>query len=452
LDPYKYICKYIVVPLWARYEQSSYLSHVQYLEKSQYYSVEKIKDIQWRQIKELLIHAYENTTFYREHFNSKGIHPIDIRDTRDFEKIPILTKEYVRNQQDILYANNYDKYIHFKTSGSTGIPIEGFRNKSCNDFKRACNLRSNMWSGYELGERIYCIYGNPKNKYNLRTELRRILLTREAYLNSLDLHEESMSKFAATLQKYPPSLLWGHAHNVYIFANYLEKKGIRNIRPKGMYSAGMVLHDWERKKVEKVFDCKFQDRYGCEELGLIATECKAQQGLHINVDNLYVEFVDDAGIPVPAGVPGRIVVTDLSNYVMPFIRYDMGDVGILSKNKCSCGRTQPLIEKIVGRIADFLITPKGKMISGISLTDHFGANIPGVNQIQIVQDDIDKIRINIVKSNTYDENSENIVGELVNVYFGPEMRHVCQYMDKILPDKSGKYRFTICNIKNNFMD
>lgn len=451
MDIYKIICRNVVVPLWATYERSPYLKHLKHLDKSQYFNFEEIRAMQWEKLKKLLNHAYKNISFYRRRFDSEGIQLDAISSWEDYSKVPFLTKEDVRNHKGSLFAPNFDKYIKFYTSGSTGIPIEGYRNKICNEFKRACGLRSSLWSGYNLGERVYCLYGNPEKKKTWKGELRRKLLDRVEFLDTLNLSEKSMMEFASVLRRKPPSLIYGHAHNMYIFSRFLEKKRINDIKPKGMYSAGMVLHDWEKEQVERVFNCKFQDRYGCEELGLIAAECKKQEGLHINTDDLYVEFINKAGKSVAPGIPGHIVITDLSNYVMPFIRYKIGDIGIPSDKKCSCGKTQPLIERIQGRVADFIITPEGKCISGISLTDHFGASIPGVAQMQIVQEKIDLLTLNIVKGNGFNDNSLATIRDLVKTYFGENMRFDCKFVEKIPQEASGKYRFTICKIDNPFL-
>jgi len=446
------ICRYLIIPIWVQGNRKTYLKQVQYLEKSQYFDIEQIKKIQWERVKNILHHAYEKSPFYHKRLRDRGVHPEDIKSWNDFLNIPLLTKKDVRNHEGKLFAPNFDKYYYFCTSGSTGIPLEGYRNKECQIFKNACELRSNLWTGYRLGERIYCLYGNPDEKLTWKIKLKRKLLTRERYLDTLDLSDQAMMDFANLLRKKPPSLLYGHVHNMYIFAQFLEKNGINDIQPKGMFSAGMVLHDWERKKVEKVFNCKFQNRYGCEEFGVIAAECKKQEGLHVNTDGLYVEFIGKDGRPVPPGEFGQIVVTDLTNYVMPFIRYKMGDIGILSANQCSCGRTQPLIEEIEGRIADFLLTPDGKAISGISLTDHFGASIPGVAQIQIIQEKIDLLVLKIVKDTNFNNSSKEIMDKQVRKFFGAKMRYECNFVEKIPQEPSGKYRFTICKIDNPFME
>ncbi len=455
MDLYKYICKYVVIPLWAKWEGSNYLKDLKYLQNSQYFSEDKTREIQWNKIDRLLDHAYENCSFYRNSFDDAGIHPEDINSFDEYLSVPILFKEDVRKNMDDLIAPNMDKYYSFMTSGSTGKPLKGYRNHACNDFKKGCARRSSMWSGYDLGERIYFLYGDPERELQglskFKAKFRRKYLDRAENLDMLRMTEESMLNFARKMQKRPPSLIYGHAHGVYTLAKLFEKKGITNIRPKGIYSAGMVMHDWERKKVEEVFQCKFQDRYGCEELGMIATECKKQEGLHINTDSHYVEFLDKDGRPVGPGERGYIVITDLTNMVMPFIRYRLEDVVIHSSKKCSCGRTQPLIDKIEGRVADFLITPESELVSGISLTDHFAGFIPGVAQIQIVQDKLDRLNLRIVKDDNFKNESQQQISHLVKEFFGDKMRYECEFVDEIAKEASGKFRFTICKVDHDLI-
>jgi phenylacetate-CoA ligase len=453
MDLYKPVLKHLIMPLWAKWERSPYLKHLKYLDKSQYFPPNKIKEIQWEKIKKLLVHAHENSKYYKELFAENNILPEKINSYEDYKNIPVLTKDDVRQNLDKILAPNYDKYIPFLTSGSTGIPLKGYRNKECSEYKRACGRRSELWSGYDLGERIYCLYGEPEKELTgltkLKATFRRKYLYRTEILNLLKLSDKSMFKFAEKMRKKPPSLLWGHAHGLYQLALFLEKNKITDIQPKGMYSAGMVLHNWERKKIEEVFKCKIQDRYGGEELGLIATECKKQEGLHINTDSHFVEFLDKDGNHVAAGERGVIVVTDLTNYVMPFIRYRLEDVGTYSTDLCSCGCTQPLIKKLEGRVADFLITPEKELVSGISLTDHFAGHIPGVAQIQIIQNKIDKLELKIVKNNDYGEKTKEQVSKLIEDFFGKKMQFVIDLVDSISKESSGKYRFTICNINND---
>lgn len=455
MDLYKPICKHVVIPLWAKWERTSYLKHLDYLERSQYFPEEDIRRIQWTKIRRLLGHAYSRCEFYKRRFDQEGIHPDDIRSFEDFRSIPILRKEDAQQNSEDMLSANADKYQAFLTSGSTGIPLRGYISKDSSGLKRACAVRNRLWSGSDQGERTYLLYGNPEKELRglkkLRAKIRGKLLDRTEVLDLLQVNEGSMLHFAEKMRRKPPSLLWGHAHGLYLLANFLEKKKIHDIRPKGMYSAGMVLHKWERRKVEHVFQCKLQDRYGCEEVGGIASECKKQEGLHLNTDVHYVEFLDKDGKPVPSGNRGIIVVTDLTNFAMPFIRYRLGDVGIPSAKKCSCGRTQPLIEKIEGRTADFLVTPEGHLVSGVSLTDHFGGHMPGVVQMQIVQEKVDLLRLKIVKDRDFGEESERKISQLVGDFFGPRMNFHYEFKREIPLTGSGKYQFAICKVKHDLL-
>src|SRR5262249_36059664 len=147
--------------------------------------------------------------------------------------------------------------------------------------------------------------------------------------------------------------------------------GGAGFRPRGILAAAMVLHDWERRTIEAVFDCPVTNRYGCEEVSLIACECERHDGLHINADGVYVEVLRHDGTPAAPGEAGAVVVTALANRAMPILRYQVGDMAVASDRCCPCGRGLPLLECIEGRVADYVVTPSGQLISGISLTENF---------------------------------------------------------------------------------
>jgi phenylacetate-CoA ligase len=330
--------------------------------------------------------------------------------------------------------------------------MAGYWDKGCSQWKRACALRSSLWSGYRLGERIYQLYGNPEKEkrgfQKMRSLFRRKVLNRVEILDLLEVTPASMDRFIGKMRAHPPSVLWGHTHALYLLATYMIKNGVDDIQPKGMFSAGMPMLQFERQRIEEAFHCPIQNRYGCEELGMIACECRHREGLHINTDSLYIECLDAEGRPVTNGKQGQIVITDLTNRAMPLIRYKLEDWIIMSDRQCVCGRTQPMIEKIEGRTADFLITPEGKLVSGISLTDHFAGHIPGVDQIQIIQDIVDRITLKLVVNDSFDGHSRDRITQLVEDFFGRAMAYDLEFVPSIEKDPSGKYRFSICNVKH----
>jgi phenylacetate-CoA ligase len=207
----------------------------------------------------------------------------------------------------------------------------------------------------------------------------------------------------------------------------------------------MILHDWQRRRIESVFGCRVTNRYGCEEVSLIACECSEHRGLHVNADSIVVETVVD-GRPARPGEPGSIVITDLSNFAMPLIRYRIGDVAELTDRRCPCGRGLPLLESIQGREADYVVTSDGRMISGISLTENFALHVPGVAQIQFVQETLERFLFRIVRDSAFGPESERALAALVEKWFGSATQWRCEFVEAIPQEPSGKYRFCISHV------
>ena len=316
-------------------------------------------------------------------------------------------------------------------------------------WKRAVTVAYDRWTGWDIGENVGAIWGNPECYLNWRMNLRNTLLTRHIPLDTLKMSRENMLEYYRTLLKKKPVILFGHAHSLFLFARFLQENKLSGLRPKGILSTCMVLHDFERQTIQRVFGCRVTNRYGCEEVSLIACECP-EGNMHLNCDSLIIEFLRD-GRPVPAGEPGAIVVTDLTNFGMPFIRYKVGDVGILSKKKtCPCGCQYPIMESLEGRVADYVVTPEGNYISGISLTENFAMHLPGVKQLQIVQERKDFLVLRVVKGESFSEQTVRDIERLALERFGPGMHIALEYVASIQSETSGKYRFCISNVPNPF--
>ncbi|MHB1035980.1 MAG: phenylacetate--CoA ligase family protein [Pirellulales bacterium] len=448
------IARRLIAPAWALWERSPYLRDYRRLLRTQFDPPDVIRRRQWEQIRSLLEHAWKTTRFWRTRLQEAGLEPGQIRSLDDFRKVPLLTKADLLTRQDDLLSEPYrgTQLIRKKTSGSTGTSVEVLVDQDAQQFQRACTLRSDEWSGWRLGERVAAIWGNPQIRADWRGRLRRALLERHyVYLDTLKMDEAAMGRFADTLLRTPPSLLFGHAHSLHLLAEYLRaRRPAAAIRPHGIISTCMVLHDWERRTIEEVFQCPATNRYGCEEVSLIACECQRHAGLHVNADGIYLEILRPDGTPCPPGEPGAIVVTDLANRAMPIIRYQIGDTASFAGRQCPCGRGLPLLERIEGRIADYVVTARGELISGISLTENFAVMVPGVAQLQIVQEEVDRFVFRLVKGPDFGEASLATIARLVAERFGPGVRYECEFVDRILPEPSGKYRFCISKVEKSF--
>jgi len=454
IDLYEHFCRYVTVPIWAKWERSHYLSHIEYLKTSQYDTPEIIKITQWEKVKKILDHAYVNCPYYKTLFSDIRMHPNDIKSWSDFEQIPLLKKDDVRNNyENIIAANMGQKTLHHGvTSGSTGKPLHFVADEKGLQWTRAQIVLTQQWAGWRLGEKKYAISGihANENTKNVRKYLRNKLLDRISLLNTLEIDENSMISFHRTLSKAYRPFIYGFAHAIYVFAQFLEKLSLMNIHACGVMTGGMILNDHERSLIEKVFHCKVFNRYGSEEMGAVACECEKHEGLHISSGKYYVEFLNGDKKALPGEI-GSLVITDLSNYGMPFIRYQIEDMATRSDSMCSCGRTWPLISNIIGRTSDFIITPEKKIISGISLTDFF-AMIPGVVQAQIIQDRIDHVIFKIVKNQEFGDESMRSLKEIERRFFGKSMSVTYDYVETIPKEPRGKYRFVKSQIAKDYFN
>jgi phenylacetate-CoA ligase len=436
----------VMHPLMARREGSKHLEHLRMLRETQYDPPEVIRAHQLRALQEQLQHAYATVPYYRAAWDQAGVHPADVKTFADFEAFPILSKADIRRHERALVSSEFDieKLRVKRTSGSTGVPLTIYIDEPAAQWKTACTIRSDEWSGWRLGQRVAKVWGNPEYRhFGFKGRLRNYFFDRAVYLDTLDLNDVRLAEFARAIRRQRPGLIFGHAHSLYLLACYLKKHGFTGIRPNGIISTAMLLHDWQRSVIEQVFRRKVTNRYGCEEVSLIASECEEHNGLHVNADSVYTEVL---------GEPGKLLVTDLSNRAMPLIRYQIGDVVVPAERVCPCGRGLPMIERVEGREADYVLTPAGRLISGISLTENFALHIPGTAQVQIVQESLTELRLRVVPDDAFGDESRRKIAALVEETFGAGVRFEIELVEAIPQEPSGKYRFCISKIAREHLE
>jgi phenylacetate-CoA ligase len=433
--------RHVLQPLAAAKAGSKHLRYLRVLRQTQFDPPAVVRQRQLVALKAILRHAFGTVPYYRRTWAAAGVHPNDVHELRDLENFPVVTKADLRAYEAEFLSTAYhgQKLVVKRTSGSTGVPLTIRLDEPGKQWKYACTLRSDEWSGWRLGQRVAKVWGNPEyRKFGLKGRVRNWLLDRAVYLDTVELTDARVREFAATIRRHRPGLLFGHAHSLFLLAEKLKAEGVTDVRPNGIISTSMPLHGWQRTAIEEVFGVPATDRYGCEEVSLIASECEYHRGLHVNADSVYTEVEGDP--------TGPLVVTDLTNLAMPLIRYRTGDHVTASGRTCPCGRGLPLIEKVEGRDADFVVSPSGSLISGISLTENFALRIAGTAQIQIVQEEVTLLRLRIVPSDEFGAESRQQIAGLVEELFGPAMRHDVELVDAIPQEPSGKYRFCISKV------
>lgn len=441
-------CRRLIQPLWARRESRHAERFHRELERRQFDPPHVIRARQDAALRRLVRHAVETTTYYAEQFRKLHLRVEDIRGFDDLDQLPLLMKADIRERGASLLSNRYPRSVltRKKTSGSTGVPLEVRLDPAGLEWKRACTLRADEWSGWQRGQRVAKVWGNPDYRhFGIRGLVRNALYERAVYLDTLQMAPETIGRFARAIARSKPELIFGHAHSVFLLADHIARADLPSYRPAGIITTAMILHDWQRRRIESVFGCRVTNRYGCEEVSLIACECGEHNGLHVNSDSVFVEVLRD-GRPVNPGEPGDIVLTDLCNFAMPLLRYRVGDVGVLADRICPCGRGMPLIESLQGREADYVVTAAGNYISGISLTENFAVLVPGIAQIQIVQEEVERFMFRIVRDRAFGPASEKALADLVIDRFGPATQWRCEFVTAIPREPSGKYRFCISHV------
>jgi phenylacetate-CoA ligase len=444
VDLIKPLAQHIFIPLSYYREGFDIVPQVRALEKSQYFSADERHDQQWRRLSRILKLAYDDVPYYGELFRNIGLKPEDIRTDDDLRQIPVLTKQNIRDNQDKLISTKYHRSDMFSktTGGSTGVPLQLYWSIPATTAKKSATVRHDAWTGYRLGEKLAMVWGTESYEEGLRFHVYNFLVMRHTPLNTLDMSGEKTLTFLDQIRRRKIRYLFGHATSVYILALFARDQNITNLPIESILTTAEVLTDEARTVIEEVFGAPVFDRYGCEELSVIASECEAHDGLHVNAENLYLEI--EGGNDQE---PGEIIITDLVNDGMPLIRYRTEDMSMLMPGSCSCGRTLPRLKKVYGRHTDFLYTPEGRMISGVSIMTNLAINIPGIWQVQVIQDKIDHLLFRIVRTDKFGEDGLRKLAEMAPGFFGPRMTYDVEFVEALERTPRGKYQFSICKIE-----
>jgi phenylacetate-coenzyme A ligase PaaK-like adenylate-forming protein len=438
------LCRNLTYPLWDLKDGRGRLSELRTLQVSQTWDTPRLRQLQLERLRSIVEYAYRYCDFYRQ------------RDTQaprfdrieDIRALPLVNKSDISGQEHRFLSSQFDRsaLIGRKTGGSTGVALRVFFDETCEKKRNAAAMRTDGWAGWTPGAMIASLWGSPPVPATPKEKLRNLLHDRVCYLDTMHLDPATMGAFAAELHRRRARILFGHAHSLFIFARFLRDSAIAVPRMHGIISTSMMLIEPERRVIEQVFGCAVTNRYGCEEVGLIASECEVHRGMHLNSEHVIVEFLRDDDSWAAPGGEGRIVVTDLINHGMPLIRYAVGDRGIPSDRACACGRGLPLMEGLTGRSADFLRRRDGVLVAGVSLVEKTLTAIDGIEQLQIIQDKLDEFLLNVVPAAGYGEASEKELRGVISDVFGPDARIQVAKVDRLSQDRNTKYRFAICRV------
>ncbi len=362
-----------------QFREKRYLKNFPDLQETQWWSYDELVALQNQRLRHIVAYAYRNIPAYKKRWDQAGVHPRDIDTIEDLPKLPIVTrKEIQENIKDFYLPDRVESTL--QTGGSTGETLNYHYDRGGNIMRKRVHERGWSWMGMDMAKDKIAVVMSSQG-----------VLRKNNVLNLFgDSTVESLEKNVALLKEFEPQFLRGYVNSLYILGLYCLENNIKIPSVKGINTISENLYDYQRELLTEVFEAEVFEEYVCNDGGAGAWECKQHAGLHYAMERSVIESID-----------GRVVVTDLWNEAMPFIRYENGDLVTFLDELCTCGRKLPLI-RVKGRTNDILITPDGRRISPTYLM-YYGAGYyrdagvrSNLRQIQYIQKPGYKLEINIV--------------------------------------------------------
>jgi phenylacetate-CoA ligase len=417
---------------------------------------DQVKSLQEKKLAHLVRHAYHHVPYYRRLLDEHDIRPEDIRTIDDLRRMPLLSKGSVREHLYLgLLSDNHDKrqILKITTSGSTGEPFVCFADRHQLEIRWAATLRGLEWTGYRFGDRQVRLWHQTLGMTRLQVLREKIdaWLNRRLFIPAFEMSGRNLDAILQRIRAHRPVLIDGYAESFNLLAQYLSACRLNGMGPKAIMSSAQVLPDHTRKAIEEAFRCEVFDKYGSREFSGIAYECDVHEGHHVSAESYIVEIVKD-GRPARPGEIGEVVITDLNNYCMPFLRYRIGDLAEAMDDgvPCRCGRGLPRIGAIQGRVQSIIVGSNGNYVPGSFFGHLFKDYGHVVQQYRIVQYQPGEIDLSIVRGSRFNDELFQEVLSALKSYLGVHTKINVELVDEIPLETTGKRQAAVSYVQFDF--
>lgn len=402
-----------------------------------------------QRLRAVLVAAYQRVPYYREMLRSVGYDPVkDYRGPQDLAKLPITTKQDLKRHDITAFVQegtDLSRYFSDSTSGSTGIPLTVYRSPYERAVQIARWLRVLLLNGYAVQQKVMSLT-SPARLAEGRSVVQRLGLLRRLAVDYLRPPEALVDIFL----DYQPDVLYGNRSHLDLMALELERRGKKPPGLKLLIGTAETIHAHSRRLCREHFGIEMTETYGSVEMGTLAYETPARDGLHLCEDRTYFEFLDEAGMPVPPGVPGRVIVTDLTGTLMPFIRYDQGDRAVVWPEIGTNIQGRRRLARVLGRADDFVVLPDDSLRSWhdfYEIMDKF----TGIKQFRVVQSSRLAFQISIVADSDYLHTIHSTLLHAFHQHFPPTMDFEIIPVTHIPPDPNGKIKMFVSEVAHTLV-
>ncbi len=415
------------------------------LRQTQWLSAAQLRELQDEKLRRLIRHCYRNVPFYRARMQAAGLRPEDIRGQADLPKLDFVNKADLRRHLyfDVM-SENHDKsqVLRIATSGSTGEPFVCYADRAQLEFRWAATLRAHEGTGYRFGDpsvRLWHQTLGLSSQQVFRERLDAWLVNR-SFVPIFELSDERLAETMERIAEIRPALLDGYAEALDFIAQYIQRTG-RDFpgRVGAVMTSAQTLPETSRRLITEAFGCQVFDKYGSREFSGIAYECEQHCGHHVVAEGYIVEILR-AGRPARPGEVGEVVITDLNNYCMPFVRYRIGDLAAAMdpEQPCRCGRGAMRIGNIEGRVQSMIRGADGQYLPGTFFAHYFKDFAYAIKRFQVVQTEPGAISLRLVKGGRFSAAVLDEVLRTLRQYLGARMRIDVEFVDDVALIPTGK--------------
>jgi len=391
---YPLVFRRLLLPALDRFNRTSITRVLESLRASESLSLRELRALQTGKLQRLLKYTGDNSDFYRRFWSSPSTERRAASLYPDLDGLPIVSKKELRPHADgFPLASFRGRSLKVQTSGSTGTPMTFVRSTEQESWFWGLRIRCWQWAGYDLGEPYLALNLNRRDAWKKRLQDH---FFRCWYL-TYDVNTQDSRHICSLLASRQITHINAFGSTLFPLAQYMKRHGIPNPGVRVLTSTGDNLYPAQRELIERVFGVPVTDYYGAGGEGMhLASQCENHDRYHVHMENSILEIIKD-GRPALPGEVGSIVVTQLDNYAMPLVRYDLGDLATAADEQpCPCGRAHETIASINGRACDLIYAPSGAVLLPQFFFIGPFKTLSKVARYQVVQERSEEVTIKLV--------------------------------------------------------